>query len=131
MFAQPNANAAIFITFTGNCKQALTFYQSCFGGLLQFESFGATLSGFPNQPVISGILTADRITIRGSDLVHNEGRVVGNHIAVYLHCEDAGFRWELYRKLVLSSHITLQLYDEELTIIEVIDRFDVRWLLRI
>src|SRR5690606_39451497 len=35
--------SAVFITFSGNCKKALTHYQSCFGGDLQFELFGKTL----------------------------------------------------------------------------------------
>ena len=37
--------SAVFLTFSGNCKKALTFYQACFGGTLQFETFGKELQG--------------------------------------------------------------------------------------
>lgn len=72
--------SAVFITFFGNCKQALTFYQSCFGGLLQFETFEKEIQGYRELPVVSGSLVSEKIIIHGSDLVHNEGRKIGNYI---------------------------------------------------
>ena len=73
--------SAVFITFSGNCRKALTFYQGCFGGTLRLETFGEALDGYPETPVISGSLVSDRVVIHGSDLVHNEGRTLGNYIS--------------------------------------------------
>ena len=71
--------SAIFITFSGNCIKALRFYQSCFGGTLQFETFGKELlQEYTEIPVVSGSLVSDGIIIHGSDLVHEEGRKIGN-----------------------------------------------------
>src|SRR3546814_11527459 len=90
---------AVFVTFPGNCKQALTFYQTCFGGLLQFETFDKELPGCTELPVVSGSLVSERIIIYGSDLVHNEGRKIGNYISLYLQCENIYARRELITKL--------------------------------
>ena len=123
--------SGIFITFSGNCKQALSFYQSCFGGHLQFETFEKELQGFTPLPVISGSLVAERIVIYGSDLVHNEGRIPGNYLSIYLHCENSDFRKELISKLEPAKTDLSDGNDDALKLIEVIDAFGVRWILGI
>lgn len=89
----------IFITFAGNCKMALTFYQSCFGGKLEFETFDKPLAGFVEKPVISGSLLSDSLVIHGSDLVHTEGRRIGNYLSVFLPCKSADDRRVIADKL--------------------------------
>lgn len=122
---------AIFITFSGNCKNALSFYQSCFGGLLQFETFENEVDGYTEAPVISGSLVADRIIIYGSDLVHNEGRKVGNYISIFLHCKNIHDRKELVEKLELGKKKAFVNNADEQKLIEVTDAFDVSWILGI
>src|SRR5690606_21787037 len=94
-----SATSAIFITFAGNCKEALKVYQSCFGGHLQFETFEKRLPGIKQQPVVRGSLVSDCIVILGSDLVHNEGRRPGNHMSIFFKCTDANIRRSLIQKL--------------------------------
>ena len=97
--------SAIFITFPGNCKMALTFYQSCFGGKLIFETIESP--GLPVLPVICGSLVSDNLVIHGSDLVHDEGRIPGNYMAVFLQCRNidmpASFFTGLKRALLLEN----------------------------
>ena len=119
--------SAIFITFSGNCKEALTYYQTCFGGSLQFEIFEKELPGYAELPVVSGALIADGITIHGSDLVHNDGRIVGNYMAIFMRCENNDIRKELIEKLTPNKYHGVGIYDEKL--IEITDAFDVRWVL--
>jgi len=121
--------SAIFITFSGNCKQALSFYQSCFGGLLHFETFEKELQGYTELPVISGSLVSDRVIIYGSDLVHNEGRKLGNYISIYLHCENIYDRRELIKNLELGKKNLFVGNDDDPKLIEITDVFDVRWVL--
>jgi len=122
---------AVFITFSGNCKKALTFYQTCFGGLLQFETFEKELPGYAELPVVSGSLVADRIIIYGSDLVHNEGRKLGNYIAVFLHCKNNDDRKLLIEKLESGQKNLFVSNDDEQKLIEITDAFEVRWVLGI
>ncbi len=123
-----NLKTGVFITFSGNCKKALTFYQTCFGGTLHFEIFDKPLQGYTEVPVISGYLVADSIVIHGSDLVHNEGRKIGNHISVFLPFKNADDRKVLIEKLVPGLP---DQNDDEQKLIEVTDEFDVRWVLAV
>jgi PhnB protein len=125
------SRSGIFITFSGNCKKALTFYQTCFGGTLHFETFDTALQGYTEIPVINGSLVADNIVIHGSDLVHNEGRKIGNYLSVFLPCKNADDRKELIDKLASEHKGRSAGNGEEQKLIEVTDAFDVRWVLGI
>lgn len=122
--------SAVFITFSGNCKKALTFYQSCFGGILQLELLKEELNAYKEMPIVSGSLLADGITIHGSDLVHNEGRKLGNYMAVFFECENPNDRRKLIEKLVADKHL-LEGNNDAQNLIELTDAFDVRWVLAI
>lgn len=119
----------VFITFAGNCKKALTFYHTCFGGTLHFETFDKELQGYTEKPVISGSLVADNIVIHGSDLVHNEGRKIGNYISVFLPFKNTDERKVLIEKLRSNSTAWSTSNDEEQKLIEITDAFGVRWIL--
>lgn len=121
--------SAVFITFSGNCKKALSFYQTCFGGVLQFETFEKEVQGFTEMPVVSGSLVSDKIIIHGSDLVHDEGRKIGNYISIFLHCKNTAERKELIKKLEFDKqNFLVNNYDDQ-KLIELTDGFDVRWIL--
>ena len=123
--------SGIFITFSGNCKRALTFYQTCFGGMLHFETFDRELQGYTEKPVISGSLVSDSIVIHGSDLVHNEGRKIGNYLSIFLQCKNTDDRKILIEK-IKSGHRDLSYRNyEEQVLIEVTDAFDVTWILSV
>jgi len=122
--------SAVFITFAGNCQKALSFYQDCFGGQLRLDTLKNEVAGFPGTPVVSGSLVSDTITIHGSDLVHNEGRKPGNHMAIFLHCKTAHERKKLIRKLADETNLPGN-NDDDQVLIELTDAFDVRWVLSI
>ncbi|MGS2740856.1 hypothetical protein [Sinomicrobium sp. M5D2P17] len=123
--------SAVFITFSGNCKKALTYYQTCFGGTLQFEIFGRELQGYAEMPVVSGSLVSDRIVIHGSDLVHDEGRTLGNYMSIFLHCRNTYDRKELIEKLKFNKQIPFVNNGDDQKLVEVTDAFDVRWVLSV
>ena len=123
--------SAIFITFSGNCQKALTFYQTCFGGTLQVETFTKKLRGYTGAPVVMGSLFSDRVTIHGSDLVHGEGRTLGNYKSIFLSCKNVDDRQVLIQKLAAGrGQLSIGNADDQ-TLIEVTDAFDVRWILGI
>lgn len=124
------SRSAVFITFPGNCKRALTFYQSCFGGKLQLEPFEEELEAY-KEIVVSGTLLAEVITIHGSDLVHNEGRRLGNYISIFFACKNTADRKQLIEKLVAHKKNFLIKNQEEQKLIELTDAFDVRWVLAV
>lgn len=124
-------SSGIFITFSGNCKKALTFYQTCFGGKLHFETFDEVLRGYTGTPIIRGSLVSNHIVIHGSDLVHNEGRKIGNYLSIFLPCPSQKDRKILIEKLDKNRYGLSACKDDEEILIEVTDPFDVRWVLGI
>lgn len=92
---------------------------------MQFETF--KLQGYTEMPVISGSLVSESVVIHGSDLVYNEGRILGNYIAVYLQCKTAADRQVLIKKLGGAEKDHGDCNDQKL--VEVTDPFDVRWIL--
>lgn len=123
--------SAIFITFSGNCREALTYYQTCFGGSLQFKTFETECQGYMENPVVIGSLFSDKIIIHGSDLVHNEGRILGNHMAIFLHCKTADDRQALIEQLEFGKKdpVVTDYADQQL--VEITDSFEVRWILAV
>lgn len=120
--------SGIFITFSGNCRGALMHYQKCFGGELHLDTFDEVLDGYAENPVIRGSLVSDSIVIHGSDLVHDEGRKIGNYLSVFLPCKNAGHRNALIAKLKPGT-AEPRMSNENQQLIEVTDAFDVRWVL--
>lgn len=120
--------SGIFITFSGNCRAAFTFYQACFGGTLHFEMFDEPLQGYTEVPVVSATLISERIAIYGSDLGHNEGRKVGNYLAIFMPCQDITEREELITRLT-SRKNKKENFNKQHKFIEVTDLFNVRWVL--
>src|SRR5690606_16418812 len=95
----------------------------------QFETFENELEGYTELPVIFGSLVSDSIIIYGSDLVHNEGRRLGNYISIFLRCRNAYDRKVLIEKLEFGKrNFFVKKYDDQ-QLVEVTDVFDVRWLL--
>lgn len=121
--------SGIFITFSGNCKEALTHYQKCFGGTLYFATFEEELDGYAEKPVIRGSLVSGNIVIHGSDLVHDEGRKIGNYLSVFLPCKNERHRNALIAKLKPAGTKPDKQEDGDQELIEVADAFDVRWVL--
>ncbi|WP_028296223.1 glyoxalase [Olivibacter sitiensis] len=121
--------SAVFITFSGNCRKALTYYHTCFGGTLQFETFEKELQGYTEMPVVSGALVSDRVLIYGSDLVHNEGRTLGNYMSIFLLCENTDDRQALIEQLKPNKKDLFAGYYDDQKLVEITDAFDVRWVL--
>jgi len=106
-------------------------YQACFGGVLHFETFEEELHGYAEKPVIKGTLVSGSIVIHGSDLVHDEGRKIGNYLSIFFVCKNAGHRDALITKLIPAVASPDTIDDEDQQLVEIIDVFDVRWLLYI
>ena len=127
MQAKEKIRSAFFITFNGNCKRALTLYQSCFGGTLNFKNLAQSM-GLKETPVVSGCLVSEGIIIYGSDLVHDEGRRTGNHMAFYVHCDSVEERVSLIKKLDEGKQYSTYETLGRQKLIEIIDGVGVVWI---
>ncbi|MFW2475357.1 MAG: hypothetical protein ACN4EP_00490 [Sediminibacterium sp.] len=119
--------SGIFLTFSGDCRQAFMLYHTCFGGELVIDAYTQNIEGYSVQPVIRAVLRSPKLVIQGSDLVYNEGRRVGNYMAVLIACNSSEERTRYIEQLYDYNH-SIGLTSSTEPLVEIVDRFDVRWM---
>lgn len=82
-----------YLTFNGNCREAMGFYQGCLGGELVFQTVGETpladkLPEKMKSYILHGTLTKDKLVLMGSDMVSDKGLLKGNAVSLMLDCES-------------------------------------------
>lgn len=82
-----------YLTFNGNCKEAMTFYKNCLGGELELQTIGESplADKMPVQmkdSILHATLTNDKLILMGSDMVGNNGLIKGNAVSLMLDCNS-------------------------------------------
>src|SRR3989338_7364674 len=82
-----------YLPFHGNCREAMTFYQSCLGGDLTFQTVGESpLSVKMPKPmkdyIVHATLRKEALVLQGSDMVPPSGLVKGNAVSLSLECSS-------------------------------------------
>ena len=82
-----------YLTFNGNCKEAMTFYKNCLGGELELQTIGESplADKMPVQmkdSILHATLTNDKLILMGSDMVGNNGLLKGNAVSLMLDCNS-------------------------------------------
>jgi len=96
------------MTFNGNCREAMIFYQSCLGGDLTFQHLDALDLGFRVSPSLHGVivhacLQSDTIAIMGTDLIVDEGFHRGNTMALLMQCDHKEEIYGYYERLIVNG----------------------------
>jgi PhnB protein len=125
-----------YITFNGNARQAMEFYQSVFGGELTLNTFGSFGSPDPAvaDKIMHGMLTTDSgYAIMGSDNGPEMEYSPGRNISISLSGDDAdelrGYWEKLSSTGVISVPMEKQMWGDEFGMC--IDRFGIDWLVNI
>ncbi len=80
-----------YITFNGNCREAMTFYNGCFGGELTLQTVEGTPmeqqcpTGMKHQ-IMHAMLMNKSVVLMGSDMMGKDGFLRGNSIALSVNC---------------------------------------------
>ena len=82
-----------YLTFNGNCREAMTFYKECLGGELFVQTVGESpLSGkMPpkmKEFILHATLTKGSLVLMGSDMVDEKGLQKGNSVSLMLNCSS-------------------------------------------
>lgn len=82
-----------YITFNGNCREAMTFYKKCLGGELTFQTIGESplSEKMPQQMkncILHSTLIKDALILLGSDMTPPQGFLKGNAISLMLNCNS-------------------------------------------
>ncbi|MEI7586978.1 VOC family protein [Runella sp.] len=82
-----------YLNFNGNCKEAMTFYQSCLGGELTLQPLAespmaAQMPSEAGAQILHGALNKNGTTLLlGSDMI-GSNRVSGNSVTLCIHCHS-------------------------------------------
>ncbi len=93
-----------YLTFPGNCRQALNFYQTCFNAELQLQTVAESplADKMPAQMgslILHATLQLKDQTIMASDMVPEGGLIVGNNVSIVYNCESEKEIQSLYEIL--------------------------------
>lgn len=92
-----------YLTFSGNCREAMEFYKTCLGGELKVQSLSETQEGdkFPDDfknLVVNACLKKDNILLMGTDLRDDE-LVKGNAVSILMYSTDESQTRKYYERL--------------------------------
>ena len=101
-----------YLTFSGNCREAMTFYKECLGGELTFQTIGESplSKKMPKKMkdcILHAELTKGTLLLMGSDMVSGEGLKKGNSVSLVLNCSSKKEINTFYTKLSsggIASH---------------------------
>jgi PhnB protein len=93
-----------YLTFNGNCREAMTFYQECLGGKLSFQTIGDSpiSEKMPKQMkncILHSSLTKEALVLMASDIVSENGLIKGNAVSLSLTCSSKEEIKKCYTKL--------------------------------
>lgn len=100
-----------YFYFNGNCKEAMLFYQSCFGGEVEFTTVGnSPMSKQLPENMAKAILHASlkingNYFIMGTDLMHESKRPSSNATSILIQCKDEQEIYNLFEKLSIDGEI--------------------------
>ncbi len=125
-----------YLTFNGNCREAMLFYQKCLGGELIFQTVGESpLSGkMPakmKKCILHSELRNNKIILCGTDMVSKNGLKKGNAVSLVLNCSSEMEVMEHYKKLSHGGKQTFSLKNNFSGTLsgELTDKFGQHWIL--
>jgi PhnB protein len=125
-----------YLTFGGNCREAMTFYKECFGGDLFLQTIGETpLSD--NMPlkmknsILHATLRNGELVLQGSDMTPQSGLIKGNNISLSLSCSSEEEIRRFYARLSANNKTDHPLEDAFWGAIfgDLTDKYGNHWLL--
>ena len=126
-----------YLTFSGNCREAMSFYQECLGGELYFQTVG-DVPMTENLPecmkawILHASLQRSDMVLMGTDMVGEQGLIRGNAISILIECSNEKEMRDYYAMLSEGGQTT---YPIEQTFWGaffggLIDKYGNSWLLR-
>jgi PhnB protein len=125
-----------YISFRGNARQAMEFYQNVFGGDLRlntFGEFGSDDSSIKDQIMHSQLETASGYTIMASDTPPNMAITPGTNITISLSGDDETELRGYWDKLSVSGKVSMPLEKQMWGDVfgSCSDQFGINWMVNI
>ena len=130
------SNILPYLTFNGNCREAMLFYKDCLGGKLTLQTIGESpmadkLPVKIKQCILHSTLTKDAVVLMASDMVSEQGLIKGNTVSLSLNCSNEDEIRTCYQKLSTGGQATYPLEDTFWGALfgGLTDKFGNHWLL--
>jgi PhnB protein len=124
-----------YLLFDGNCKQAMEFYKSCFGGeLTQIEVKDSpvkeSMPASQHETTLNARLKSGNVELSASDWLRpDRPRVPGNTVCLYLNAETHHELSALFERLSEGGDVTDPLKEMFFGLYGALnDQFGVRWM---
>ncbi len=125
----------VYLLFDDTCRQAMEFYQSCFGGELNLQTVGESVmkSQMPSsmhQRVLNAQLRNKDIDISASDWLRSDRKPIqGNMVCLYINTEQSEELKRIFDKLLERATVVDPLAERFFgTYGALTDKFGVRWM---
>lgn len=124
-----------YLLFNGNCREAMEFYKSCFGGELRITNVKDSpakdqMPASQQDKVINARLTSGNLDISASDWLRpDRTRIQGNTVCLYLSGGTSQELKVLFERLSQGAEVTDPLRELFFgTYGALNDQFGVRWM---
>lgn len=123
-----------YLTFAGNCREALNFYKEVFGGevsALQTYGEGGMAQDEKNKDaVLHSEFRAPNLFFMAADDVRGFVVRTDNNISLMVDCDSAPEQDRIFNKLAEGGNVTLPLADTfwGARFGQVTDRFGIQWM---
>lgn len=125
-----------YLTFAGQCREAMEFYKGVFGGeltLSYFREIYPDVAEADKDKVMHAMLDAEHVTLMANDTVPGTQTNFGDNIRVALTGADAKKMAGFYEKLSPGGSISLpfekQVWGQELGMFT--DKFGTQWMVSV
>ena len=104
-----------YLTFGGNCEEALNFYKETLNGeiamLSYFDSAQMEVPEAYKKKVMHSVLQLDKATVMASDSLPDYPLTIGNNISLSLNYEELNQMETAFKNLSAGGKVTMPLQD--------------------
>lgn len=125
-----------YLTFNGNCREAMHFYRDCLGGNLTLQTIGESPLADKMPPqmkecILHATLIKDKLVLMGSDMVGENGLKKGNAVSMVINCSSDEEIRSFYEKLSAGGNKDHALEESfwGATFGDLTDKYGNHWLL--
>ncbi|MDQ3550213.1 MAG: VOC family protein, partial [Bacteroidota bacterium] len=125
-----------YLTFNGNCKEAMSFYKECLGGELTIQTVGESpIAGQCPEAIQGQVMHAslmnNNLLLMASDMMSSAKCVHGNTIALSLNCSSENEIHSFFKNLVeggtIIEDVKLQFWGALFGVLK--DKYGFTWML--
>ena len=119
-----------YLMFSGNCREALTFYAECLGGeITSLQTVGESPLDVPDSMtdrIFDSEFRADKLRFKASDDMPGHEVAVGSNFALFVTFSDRAEQKQVFDNLAKGGHVQFPL-DNNFGML--VDKFRIQWML--